>query len=404
MRKILHMILIVFILIPMLVVPEEAQAKTLGDLKKELSDLEAKYQASKQEEEETKGKLDFNKTKVKEIEATVTKLEQDVKKLAQEIETLSKKIVEKEEEIKKVVNFLQRSSGEMAYLEFAFGAKDFTDFIYRVSVSEQLVKHNNKLVKDFEDMIKKNKKSQKEMSEKRVELAKEKERLNDEVKKLGERLNEISFIQIDTGQEIEMQRQAVKAFEASGCLDHEDVNTCGKILPTDTAFLRPIVSGYVTSEYGYRVNPITGNYELHEAMDMSQSNRYVPIYAAANGTVIGMVRQSNCGGNMLFILHTINGVKYTTEYAHLRTIDVSVGQVVTKNTQIATMGGDMYTETWDSCSKFQHLHFGIAKGHYLKDYTSWSSFLANTFDPRKIVNFPFTGGSVDPFSDRITRY
>lgn len=404
MRKTVHITLIFLLIIPMLVVPIEVQAKTLGDLRVELNELEAKYNKSQQEEEETKDKIDFNKTKIKEIEANVTQMEKDVKRLSEEIVALDEKIKEKDKEIKKIMSFLQVSSGESAYLEFAFGAKDFTDFIYRVSVSEQLATHNEKLINEFETMIKNNKNKQEEMKKKKEDLAVEKEKLNAEVAKLGEKLNEISFIKMDTGDEIELQREAINVLENMGCKDSEDINSCGRgMLPSDTSFWRPIESGYVTSEYGFRCLDWLGC-SLHEAMDMSNSNRYVPIYAAANGTVIGTRVRSSCGGNMIFILHNINGQKYTTEYAHLRTIDVSVGQVVTKNTQIATMGGDENTEYWDSCSKQQHLHFGIATGHYLKDYYSWNTFLANTFDPRNIVNFPYTGGSVDPFYDRITKY
>ena len=88
----------------------------------------------------------------------------------------------------------------------------------------------------------------------------------------------------------------------------------------------------------------------------------------------------------------------------LRRIDVSVGQVVTQNTQIGIMGGDRNSEWWDSCSTAQHLHFGIAHGHYLKDYMSWNTFIANTYDPRQTVNFPWSGGATDYFKDRTTMY
>lgn len=389
----------------LLIVPTYVYAQTLGDLKKELDELEKKYEQATQEEEDTKNKIEINNATIKQIENNVKQMEEDVKKLSKEIEKLNEDIKKKDKEIKKVMSFVQISSGESAYLEYAFGAKNFTDFIYRVSVSEQLARYNDQMIKDFKKMIDDNKKKQEEMKQKREELSKEKDRLQKEIAKLGERLKEISFIKIDTDEEIEMQREAIKVFENMGCKDYEDIKTCGNRLPKDTAFLRPIESGYVTSEYGYRCLPwLNPQCSLHEAIDMSNSNRYVPIYAAANGVVIGTRIKSSCGGNMIFILHTVNGKKYTTEYAHLRTINVSIGQTVTKNTMIGTMGGDQNTETWDQCSQQQHLHFGIATGHYLRDYYSWSTFLANTFDPRKIVNFPFTGGAVDPFDDRYTKY
>lgn len=404
MRKLFHIVLIVLVLIPMLVVPEEVQAKTLGALKKELSDLENKYNQAQQEEEETKNKIEETEKRIQEIEKTVKQIEENISTLSKEIEELKVKIEEKNSEIKKVINFTQRSSGESAYLEYAFGAKDFTDFIYRVSVAEQLTRYNDQLIKDFESLIEQNNKKEIEMKAQREDLKKEKEKQREELSKLGTRLGEISMVKMSATEELQLQREAISTLESIGCQDNEDIKTCGTdILPSDTALWRPIQSGYVVSEYGYRLNPATFVYELHEALDMTQSG-HVPIYSSANGTVIGLRHRSSCGGNMVFILHTINGVKYTTEYAHLREINVSIGDVVTKNTQIGVMGGDPSREYWDKCSTGQHLHFGIARGHYLKDYYNWYTFIANTFDPRDVVNFPWTGGATDYFKDRVTRY
>ena len=75
--------------------------------------------------------------------------------------------------------------------------------------------------------------------------------------------------------------------------------------------------------------------------------------------------------------------------------------VVTKDTQIAVMGGYPRIETWDTCSTGTHLHFAINTGLYLKDYSSWSSYVSHTLNPRTIVNFP-SGGSY--FYDRTTKY
>ena len=97
----------------------------------------------------------------------------------------------------------------------------------------------------------------------------------------------------------------------------------------------------------------------------------------------------------------INGKTYTTGYLHLREFKVSVGDVVTKDTQIAVMGGNPRIEYWDKCSTGSHLHFAVSTGLYFKDYSSWSSYVAHTINPRSIVNFP-SGGTT--FYDRTTKY
>ena len=85
-------------------------------------------------------------------------------------------------------------------------------------------------------------------------------------------------------------------------------------------------------------------------------------------------------------------------------MNVSVGQVVTASTQIGIMGGNQQTEWWDKCSTGNHVHFTVATGHYLKDYMSWDTFIANTYNPRETVNFPWSGVATDYFKDRTTMY
>lgn len=404
----------------MIIVPQNVHAETLGSMKAKLNKLEADYQAQVKEQKETEGKITQNKNTIAGMKASIAQLEKEIKALEAEIKKFEQQIKAKEAEIKSVINFMQVSNGENAYLEYALGAQDFTDFIYRMSVSEQLAEYNRRLSKEYQSMIKQNAARQDEMDQKKVQLTEEKARLEQENQQMTKHLDEVASIQMDIKEEIRLQKDAIKVWQNKGCRDNEELKACQQRIldeanqnaanqggpsnsTTSTAFLRPIVTGYVTSEYGWRKNPFTGVNELHEAMDVAQTG-YVPIYAAAPGVVIGTRVRSSCGGNMIFIVHTINGKKYTTEYAHLRSINVSIGQYVTANTQIAVMGGDKKTEWWDSCSSVQHLHFGIASGHYLIDYTRWNDFLNHTYDPRKTVNFPWSGGSTDYFANRTTIY
>lgn len=419
--KIFIVSLVLAISMSMFVFP--AHAETLGDKKQALAELEKKYAEQKADEKNTKDQINTNNQTVEKLKKEVTALQDEIKNLQKQIIDLNEQAKTKDNEVKKIVNFVQVSNGENAYLEYAFGAQDFTDFIYRMSVSEQVSKYNTNLMKEYNQLVKKTEKKQKEMDAKTKSLEEKQKKLEEETKKLGNHLTELTDIKMSTEDEIALQKAAIKALEKLGCKDNEDTNTCGRVippingntngggsssegigtLPEDTAFLRPIVQGAVVSEYGYRLNPATGVYELHEALDVTQGGT-VPIYPTAAGMVIGTRVRSQCGGNMIFIIHTVNGKKYTTEYAHLRRIDVSVGQVVTQNTQIGIMGGDRNLEYWDKCSTGQHLHFGIATGHYLKDYMSWSQFIKNTYDPRKSVNFPWSGGARDYFKDRTTMY
>ena len=70
---------------------------------------------------------------------------------------------------------------------------------------------------------------------------------------------------------------------------------------------------------------------------------------------------------MLYINVVVGGQKYTTYYYHLLKVNVKVGDVVTQNTVIGTVGGYSTSTAhggYDTCTTGAHLHFGVAKGFF----------------------------------------
>ena len=149
MRRMLCTLLCFVVVVPMLVVPEQAQAKTLAQLREELRTAEANYAQKEQEERLTQEQIDQTNQSVEDIKNDMIQIDKDIETLGNEIIKLNQEITAKEKEIKNIVNFVQVSNGESAYLEYAFGAQDFTDFIYRMSIAEQLADYNEKLIADF---------------------------------------------------------------------------------------------------------------------------------------------------------------------------------------------------------------------------------------------------------------
>ena len=387
-------------------VPVEAKGKTLGDLKAELEKKIAEYDDNKEQQDLTNEQIKQAEQRVAEIQQTIEKNQMNIIKLEEEIVKLNDEIINKEDEIEKLVKFYQMSEGSNTYLEYVFGASDFTDLIYRFAVAEQLLDYNDKLIEQFNQNIESNKKKTEELNQQEINLSNEQNNLEGELLKLGSSLSKFTDLATDIKEEIASQKAAIKMYEEQyNCKDTDEISVCTtKQLPADTSFWRPIKTGHKTSEYGYRSYKLNGKVvsDFHTGIDLSTSpNSNVPIYASAAGVVVSIVEKAKCGGNKIYIHHKINGKTYTTSYVHLRKILVSVGDVVTKDTQIAVMGGNPRIETWDTCTTGTHLHFAINTGLYLKDYSSWSSYVSHTLNPRTIVNFP-SGGSY--FYDRTTKY
>jgi len=91
--------------------------------------------------------------------------------------------------------------------------------------------------------------------------------------------------------------------------------------------------GWVTSDFGFRINPFTGLTHMDEGIDIS-SRVGTPVIAPADG-VISDIGNDWIHGKVLVITH---GFGITTRYAHLNRVLVRVGQKVKRGEKIAEIG------------------------------------------------------------------
>ena len=103
--------------------------------------------------------------------------------------------------------------------------------------------------------------------------------------------------------------------------------------PQEISFVLPVPSGVVTSNFGYRRDPITSEVSLHTGVDIAAAEGE-PIVAAFEGVVLS-VGEEESYGKLIEIDH---GRGIVTLYAHVRDILVSTGDAVKTGDQIATVG------------------------------------------------------------------
>ena len=115
---------------------------------------------------------------------------------------------------------------------------------------------------------------------------------------------------------------------------------------------RPLASSRVrqTSGFGMRRHPLTGRQTMHNGLDWA-GPRGTPILASADGVVKRAGRQGGYG-NLVIIEHDF-GIE--TYYAHLNSIDVRVGQRVSRGQKIGGMGTT-------GASTGVHLHYEVRVG------------------------------------------
>ncbi len=90
---------------------------------------------------------------------------------------------------------------------------------------------------------------------------------------------------------------------------------------------------YISSYYGYRVDPVSGENEFHRGLDIAVPTGTV-VYAAQDGTVTTAEYHEDYGNYVVIE----NDEGYVSKYAHLDSLSVSAGQAITHGTQIGTTG------------------------------------------------------------------
>ena len=390
--KKLILIIICFLSIYTFITPNaNTNAKTLGELKSELSALKNKKAVKENEKSRTQGEINSSNQGISNAKNEITVNQGKVEQAKKDIIELNEKIDDTNKSIKKTMKAYQLTDGSNVYLEYVFDAKSYEDLVYRYAVVEQIIDYNNEQIDEYNNLIKQNEELQVELAEREKELNKQIEELSVKIESLGDKLEQISEDTMDVQDEINSTQELINYYTNLGCREDQDLSDCVSI-KGDTNYRKPLSKGTITSYYGYRINPLTGtSTKFHSGIDIGGNPEGTNVYATANGMVGKIIRKASCGGNQVYVFHTINGRQITSMYMHLLTINVSIGDQVTSNTVVGTVGGGSGTRGWETCSTGAHLHFTLANGWYGKTYVNYSTFLANTFDPKTTLGLPDKG-------------
>lgn len=390
--KVLLVFCILFLAIYTFISPNaKTNAKTLGELKNELASLRSKKAQKDNEKKLTQGQIASSNQSILNARNEINVNQGKVEQAKEDIVALNKDIDDTKESIKKTMSTYQLTDGSNVYLEYVFDAKSYEDLVYRYAIVEQIIDYNNEQIDKYNDLIEKNEQLQVDLANREVELNKQIDELGNKIESLGDKLEQISEDTMDVQDEINSTQELINYYKNLGCKDDQDLNECVSI-KGDTGYMRPLNRGVITSYYGYRTNPLSGSgTKFHSGIDIGGNSEGTNVYATANGMVGKIIRKASCGGNQVYVFHTINGKQVTSMYMHLLTINVSLGDQVTSGTVVGTVGGGRGTSGWERCSTGAHLHFTLANGWYGKTYLTYGTFLANTYDPQKTLGLPNKG-------------
>ena len=123
------------------------------------------------------------------------------------------------------------------------------------------------------------------------------------------------------------------------------------------------VAGTITSQFGYRVDPITGEVSSHTGTDIACAEG-TPILAAADGIVTVANGLDSWGGSYGYYIQIDHGGGLETLYAHCSSICVTTGQQVQAGEVIGYVG---HTGRVTG----NHLHLEVWVGRRRKDAMSF---------------------------------
>lgn len=128
---------------------------------------------------------------------------------------------------------------------------------------------------------------------------------------------------------------------------YDSVLMAGRLAAKAIPTTLPVVTGYHSSNFGYRIDPFNGHQAFHTGVDFIAAPGS-EILAAAGGVVSAAEVHSEYG-RMIDVDHD-NGL--TTRYAHLSKMSVKIGDIVLKGQRIGELG-----QTGRATGP--HLHFEV---------------------------------------------
>ena len=365
----------------------------------ELNNAKKKEAAAKALEGELKERVSVIQDQISVLSGQIASVQNSIGQKEQEISAKETEIAEKETEIeekeleiqdqwsdfKKHMAAMQelRDGGSVAMLSAVndlYELLTFNEVMQDISIKDTEILDNMKNAKEALESDKLTLESQRsELQSKKADL----DAQNSQMRAKQSELNSsVAAAQMSAAEAQQAQKDAQAAIESDE-MNYEAVKkqiqkmiaaaAASKPTLSFTGFICPLKSySRISSEYGWRKNPVTGVNKLHAGTDFAAPGG-TPIYAAASGYVQVAGWSSGGYGNYVIIYHgkMSDGNTYSTLYGHMRSVATSAGKYVKQGELIGYVGS-----TGNSTGN--HLHLEVWKG----------GSKANAVNPRGYIPFP----------------
>ena len=360
--------------------------------KTELSDAKKKEAAAKALESELKEKVSVIQSQISVLQGQIAEVQNSIGVKEQQISAKQAEIAQKEQDIadqwegfKSHMAAMQelRDGGSVAMLSAVndlYELLTFNEVMQDISVKDTEILDTMKaaresLVNDRTQLVA----ERTQLQNKKAELDAQNKQMQSKQSELN---NSVKEARLSAAEAQQAQKNAQAAIESDE-MNYEAVKKEIQKLIAAAAASKPQLSfsGFacplksysrISSEYGWRKNPVSGVNKLHAGIDFAAAGG-TPIYAAASGYVQVAGWSTGGYGNYVIIYHgkMSDGNTYTTLYAHMRSVATSAGKYVKQGELIGYVG-----TTGNSTGN--HLHLEVWKG----------GSKANAVNPRSCIPIP----------------
>ena len=323
----------------------------LNESNEQLQEVQSQLSENLQQIEKLDERIRTSENEIEELDAQVKSLQEEIASIQAQLD-VAEKNYEKQKDImeKRLVAIYE--AGDTKYLDVLLNSSNISDFLSNYYLITEIASVDKSLLDDVET------------EKKEIELAKQKLQTNQESLAVALKaqtqtatvLQNTKALRQNYISRLSDEEKAKQEQIDEMTQQYEDVNN--QILEIakqglDTAYIGGVlawpVPGYnkITSYYGMRVHPITGQYKLHTGVDISAPTGVN--FIAANDGIVTKAEYNSAYGKMVIIDH---GGGISTLYAHGSEILVTVGQIVKKDDPILKVGSTGY-------STGPHAHFEV---------------------------------------------
>ena len=319
---------------------KKEQADKLKELEKQIADAKKK----KEDVMDTKNLLDQrNQLLLEQIDDTQGQIQHAADEITryEELEDLQYELfceqVRSEEE-----------RGSLSYLSVLFKATSMADLLNRMEFVNEVAEYNKSLIAAIQET--------------RANIAEEKAAMEEHEKQLGEQQDALETKLDETTALMEEYIADQKALEAVYAAEEKAAKEIAAeidrliaesdVIPSNEGFIWPVnTSKKISSPIGGRVSPGGIGSTNHKGVDICNVGYTSSVFAVKSGKVI-LANTSGWGGGYGNYVVIDHGGGVTTLYAHMSSVSVSEGQMVSQGTVIGITGNT-------GASTGPHLHYEV---------------------------------------------